>query len=76
MTVQLTPDLERQLQGLAAQTERTADQVAQDVLVEYLHFAETLGREISDAEAEANRDGWLTTEQAFARAGLDVNEAA
>ena len=76
MTIELTPDVEQQLKAFAVNSERTPVEVVESALLEYLRFAQVLSREVADAEREADRDGWLTTEEAFARAGLKSDPSA
>ena len=52
MAVQLTPALEHQLQQLAAQSDRTADQLAQQALESFVAYRQDL----NDAVRRGNED--------------------
>ena len=67
MAIQLTPVLEQSLQRLAAMTNQTVDEVAQEAVEAYLKKIEILTAAVNEAEATADRDGWLTHEEVFER---------
>jgi predicted transcriptional regulator len=67
MTLQLTPALEQRLEHLASQGRRTPEELAREVISEYLEHVETLSAEVREAEEEADRAGWLTAEQVLER---------
>ncbi|CAN5772832.1 hypothetical protein BH10ACI4_BH10ACI4_22900 [soil metagenome] len=52
---------------LAAQTDRTPDQIAQQAVDGYLQHIEILTAEAREGEESADKDGWLTHEEVFAR---------
>ena len=67
MTLQLTPTIEQRLEELATQRGNTPAELAQEVIDGYLQHVAILTREIREAEEEADRDGWLTSEEVLAR---------
>jgi predicted transcriptional regulator len=67
MTLQLTPALEQKLLHMAAQANRTPEELAQEVLDDYLKHIESLTMAVREAEESADRDGWLTQEEVFER---------
>jgi len=67
MTLQLTPGLEQRLEHLAAQTHRSPDELAQEAIDLYLQRVELLTTEVREAEEEADREGWLTSEEVLQR---------
>ena len=67
MTLQLTPALEQSLEHLAAQRGSTPAELAQEVIDGYLQHVAILTREVREAEEEADRNGWLTSEEVLAR---------
>jgi predicted transcriptional regulator len=67
MTLQLTPALEQRLENLASQEGRPAAELAQEAIGLYLQHLEMLSAEVREAEEEADREGWLTSEQVLER---------
>jgi predicted transcriptional regulator len=67
MDVHLTPAQEQKLQHLAAEMHRTPDELAQEALDGYLKHVEALTADVRVGEESAERDGWLTHEEVFAR---------
>lgn len=65
MIVQLTAVLELKLVQLAAEADRTPDQVAHDALDQYLSHVEALTAAAREGEESAEREGWLTTDEVF-----------
>ena len=63
MALQLTPALEQRLGHLAAQSHRSPDELAQEAIDLYLQHIELLTADVREAEEEADRDGWLTSEE-------------
>lgn len=67
MTLQLSQELEQRLSSLAAAREKPSGELAAEILSDYLQHVDQLARELDEAEEEAERTGWLTTEEVFAR---------
>ena len=67
MVIHLTPALEQRLEHLAAEVHRTPDELAQEALDSYLAHVEALSAEIREGEESADREGWLSNEEVFAR---------
>jgi len=67
MTLHLAPELEQKLQYLAAQTERTPDELAQEAVENYLKRIEALATAVREGEESAEREGWLTHDEVFDR---------
>jgi len=67
MTLELTPALEQRLHQLATQVERTPAEIAQEAIDLYLQHVELLTTEVREAEEEADREGWLTSEEVLQR---------
>lgn len=63
MTLQLTPELERKLEQLATEMHRSPSELAQEAIDHYLQSADTFAFEVREAEEEADREGWLSSEQ-------------
>jgi predicted transcriptional regulator len=55
MTVHLAPEIEQQLQHLAAQVERTPDELAQEAVENYIHYRNHLVAAIHEGLAAADR---------------------
>lgn len=67
MTLELTPALEQRLEELATQRGNTSAELAQEVIDGYIQHVAILTREVREAEEEAERDGWLTSEEVLGR---------
>ena len=67
MTLTLPPALEKKFQQCAEQDGVTPSTLAERVLNRYLDGIERETAELSAAEEEADREGWLTTEQVMDR---------
>ena len=67
MSLQLTPALEQRLGHLAEQTHRSLDELAHEAIDLYLQHIELLTVEVREAEEEADREGWLTSEEVLQR---------
>ena len=67
MTLQLTPALEQKLEELATERGNTPAELAQEVIDGYLEHVAILTREVREAEEEADRNGWLTSEEVLTR---------
>lgn len=67
MSIQLSPVLEERLEHLAAVTNQTAEEVAKEAIEAYLKRIDMLTAAVNEAEATADRDGWLTHEEVFER---------
>ena len=55
MTVYLAPELEQKLQALAAQTERTPDDLAQEAFENYIGFRTSFVESVYEGLASADR---------------------
>jgi predicted transcriptional regulator len=67
MPLHLPPELEQRLAQLAAQTDRTPEELALEALESYLIHVESLIADVREAEESAGREGWLTHEEVFKR---------
>ncbi len=67
MTLYLTPALEQRLENLAARTNRSPDELAQELIDRCLRDIETRTAEVREAEDEADREGWLTSDGVMAQ---------
>ena len=67
MAVHLAPELEQKLRHLAAKTERTTDELAQEAVDSYLRHVESLTAAVREGEESAKREGWLSHEEVFER---------
>jgi predicted transcriptional regulator len=67
MPLHLTPELEQRLAQLAAHSGRSPDEIAQEALEGYATHLESLIANIREGEESAEREGWLSNEEAFAR---------
>ena len=67
MPVQLTPDLERRLEHLAAETHRSPNELAQQAVSSYIRYVEDLLADVRAGDSSAERDGVLTSEQVLGR---------
>ena len=70
MTIQLTPAQEQSLQHFAQVTGRPISELVEEVISGYLDEIEMRTAEVREAEQSAERDGWLTTDEVFARLNL------
>jgi predicted transcriptional regulator len=76
MTLQLTPAQEKKFQELAAASDRSASELVEEVISQYLDEVEIQASELREAEESAERDGWLTTDEVFARLNLNFRKTA
>ncbi len=76
MTLHLDHNLEQRLEHLAESVHRTPDELAQKALSSYLDHIEALTADLREAEESAEREGWLTTEEVFARLEKQLHEPA
>ncbi len=76
MTVHFTPAQEERLQHLAKHSGRTPDDLAQEAIESYLKHIESLTAEVRDGEESAEREGWLTTDEVFARVNKSLLKTA
>ena len=76
MTLQLTPAQEETFERIAAATGRPANELVEQAISQYLDEIEIQIGELQEAEATAERDGWLTTDEAFARLNLNFQKTA
>ena len=67
MAIQFTPDQEQRLNQLAATSNRTADELAQEAISGYLNHVESLITAVREGEESAERDGWIPHEEVFER---------
>ena len=67
MAVHLTPALEQRLEHLANESHRSSDELAQEALESYLAHIEALIAEVRAGDESAEREGWLSNEEVFAR---------
>jgi predicted transcriptional regulator len=67
MTVHLTPAQEQRLEYLAAQTARSADELAQEAIDKFLNYREALIAAVREGEESAQQDGWLNHEEVIDR---------
>jgi predicted transcriptional regulator len=76
MTVHLTTAQEQRLEIIAAASNRTADELAQEALDAYLQHVEMLTSAVREGEESAERDGWLTNEEVFAQLQERIRKTA
>ncbi len=76
MTVHLTDAQEHQLDNLAALTQRSKDEIAQEALDNYLKHVEALTVAVREGEESAERDGWLTHDEVFERLNKRLRKTA
>jgi predicted transcriptional regulator len=76
MTLHLTPALEQRLEHLAAQSNSTPDELAQEAISGYLAHIEALNAEVREGEESAEKDGWLTHEEVFERLHKRLHKTA
>jgi|GEM_PF-6634162 len=67
MNVHLTAAQEQRIGQLAADTHRSAEEIAQEALTSYLRHVDTLATAVREGEASAERKGWLTHDEVFER---------
>lgn len=65
MTLELTPTLQEELERLAVECQSTPSALAQRAVEEYILYSKQLTAEVNEAEAEAEREGWISHEEAF-----------
>lgn len=76
MSIHLTPALERQLDQIAAETNRTTSDLVQEALDDYVKHVASLTAEVREGEESAERDGWLTHDEVFERLNKRVLKTA
>lgn len=67
MSIQLTPDLEADLQNLAAQSNSTADELAQRALEDFVSYRRDLNEAVKRADADIAAGRVYEHEEVFAR---------
>jgi predicted transcriptional regulator len=67
MNVHLTAAQEQRIGQLAADTHRSAEEIAQEALTCYLRHVDTLATAVREGEESAERKGWLTHDEVFER---------
>jgi predicted transcriptional regulator len=67
MNIQFTPDLERQLEHIAAEMNRTPSDLVQETMDDYVKHIASLTAEVREGEESAEREGWLTHDEVFER---------
>jgi predicted transcriptional regulator len=76
MAVHLTPAQEQRLEQLAAQSNRTPDELAQEAFDSYLKHIEALSGAVREGEESAERDGWVPHEEVFDRLNKRLRKSA
>jgi predicted transcriptional regulator len=76
MTVQLTTAQEQRLESIAAASNRTTDELAQEALDAYLQHIELLTAAVREGEDSAEREGWLTNDEVFGRLHERIRKTA
>jgi predicted transcriptional regulator len=76
MTVHLTAAQEQRLEHLAAQSERSSDELAQEAIDKFLDHKESLIAEVREGEESAEREGWLSHEEVFERLNKRLHKTA
>jgi predicted transcriptional regulator len=67
MNVHLTAAQEQRIGQLAADTHRSAEEIAQEALESYLRHVDALSAAVREGEESAERKGWLTHDEVFER---------
>jgi predicted transcriptional regulator len=67
MNIPLTSAQELRLGRLAAETDRSAEEIAREVLESYLRHVDALAAAVREGEESAERAGWLTHDEVFER---------
>ena len=67
MALHLTPALQERLEHLASEAHRSPDDLAQEVMENYLTEQEDLRAALHEAEDQIDRGEFLTHEEVFAR---------
>jgi predicted transcriptional regulator len=67
MSIHLTVAQEQRLEHLAAQTERSSDELAQEAIDRFLDYREALIAAVCEGEESAEREGWLSHEEVVER---------
>ena len=67
MILLLTPDLEQRLEHLAAKTHRSANEIAQQAVSNYIQDVEDLLTYVREGDTSAEHDGVFSSEQVLAR---------
>lgn len=62
-TFTLSKTLTRRLDRVARETGASADTLVRDAVKSHLDYLEWLGQSLDDAEQEARRTGWLTSDE-------------
>jgi len=73
MSIQLTPALEQDLQHLAAQSNTTADDVAQRALEDYVAYRRDLNEAVRRGDEDIAAGRLFTHEEVFARIEARLN---
>jgi predicted transcriptional regulator len=76
MTVHLTAAQEQRLEHLAAQSERSSDELAQEAIDKFLEYKEGLIAAVREGEESAEREGWLSHEEVFERLDKRLHKTA
>ncbi len=76
MALHLTPAQEQRLERLAAQSNRTPDELAQQALDGYLKRIESLSAAVHEGEESAEREGWVPNEEVFKRLNQRLHKSA
>jgi predicted transcriptional regulator len=67
MVIELTVEQEQRLRRLAADENRSLEEVVHDAIDVWLQRVSDLTQAIQEGEDSAEREGWLTNEEVFAR---------
>jgi predicted transcriptional regulator len=75
MSIHLTVAQEQRLEHLAAQTERSSDELAQEAIDRYLDYREALIAAVREGEESAEQEGWLSHEEVVERVNKRLKTA-
>ena len=67
MTIDLTPAQEQRLGQMAADANRTPEELAAEALSRFLRYREDLAADVREGEESAEREGWLSNDEVFER---------
>jgi predicted transcriptional regulator len=67
MTIDLTPAQEQRLGQIAADANRTPEELAAEALSRFLRYTEALAADVREGEESAEREGWLSNDEVFER---------